>query len=438
MTSTIPARSALPTVPAEPAPSAGRPGHLGTYARLPRLAGPWFLPLAFLARLPFSMITIGTLLLVTSATGSLALGGLTGAASALGTAVGGPTQGAVADRLGQRWVLLVAVVGEVVAVLALVQAAGAGHGAGPLLAAAAATGALAPQVGPLARVRWMALTTREPATLDAALGYESTADEVSFVLGPAAVGILATAVSPSAALLVAAGLCAVFGTAVALHPTATLRAPRTAATGGRRGDLARAVVGPAVGMVAMGTLFGGTQALVTAVMRDAGHESAAGLVYAVMGAGSAVTALAVVALPAAWGLKGRWAGFAGALVVGAGLVAGAAAAGSTPLLVAALAVAGLCVGPVMVTIFTVGSRRSPAGRTAAVMTVLASSNVVGVALGAAVGGRLAEGVGTTSAALVPVAAALALLVSGAALRVSGTSRPLPGTDPEQADAPAVG
>ncbi|MEK8228742.1 hypothetical protein NKG05_26180 [Oerskovia sp. M15] len=61
--------------------------------RAPRLAGKAFLPVAFLARLPFSMITIGTLLLVTSTTGSLALGGLASAAAAVGTAIGGPTQG---------------------------------------------------------------------------------------------------------------------------------------------------------------------------------------------------------------------------------------------------------------------------------------------------------------------------------------------------------
>src|SRR6478609_1738282 len=96
-----------PGAPAQaPEPAEPRRGTLATYGELPRLAGKAFLPIAFLARLPFSMITIGTLLLVTTTTGSLALGGLASAAAAVGTALGGPTQGSLADRIGQRKVLL--------------------------------------------------------------------------------------------------------------------------------------------------------------------------------------------------------------------------------------------------------------------------------------------------------------------------------------------
>lgn len=111
-----------PPLPAPPRPDA--PGRSG-YARLPQLAGRAFLPVAFLARLPFSMLTIGTLLLVSSTTGSVAIGGLASAATALGTALGGPTQGALADRVGQRRVLLVAVPVATLAVLGLVLAASA-------------------------------------------------------------------------------------------------------------------------------------------------------------------------------------------------------------------------------------------------------------------------------------------------------------------------
>src|SRR5690606_33652085 len=162
-----------------------------------------FLPVAFLARLPFSMLTIGTLLLVSSTTGSVAMGGLASAATALGTALGGPTQGALADRVGQRRVLLVAVPLATFAVVGLVLAAPVPAGTGAVLVAAAVTGASAPQVGPLARVRWLRLAADEPRTVEAAMSYESTADEVSFVLGPALVGVLASAGSPQVAVLVA-------------------------------------------------------------------------------------------------------------------------------------------------------------------------------------------------------------------------------------------
>src|SRR5690606_2617826 len=310
-------------------------------ARLPQLAGRPFLPVAFLARLPFSMLTIGTLLLVTSTTSSVALGGLASAATALGTAVGGPTQGVLADRVGQRRVLLVCVPLATLAVLGLVLAASAPGATAAVLVAAAATGASAPQVGPLARVRWLRLAHAEPRTVGAAMSYESTADEVSFVLGPALVGVLASAGSPQAAVLAAAGGIAVFGTAFALHPTA-----RAALAGG------------------------------------AGVPGSAGLGYAVRGVGSAVTALAVVALPRRWGLRGRWVTFAAGLLAGTLALVLAAAGGSLAAVVVAVAATGLFVGPVMVTVFTVAGERAPAGRTAAAMTLVASANVVGVAMGA--------------------------------------------------------
>ncbi|MGO1334135.1 MAG: MFS transporter, partial [Cellulosimicrobium funkei] len=174
-----------------------------------------------------------------------------------------------------------------------------------------------------------------------------------------------------------------------------------------------------VGMLAMGLLFGGTQAALTALTRDAGVPGSAGLVYAVMGVGSAITALSVVALPRRWGLRSRWITFAAGLLVGtAGLVL-AAAGGSLTAVVVAVAATGLFVGPVMVTVFTVAGERAPAGRTASAMTLVASANVVGVAIGASGGGALADTVSTTSAFALPVVAAVLLVVTG----VSLTSRP---------------
>lgn len=386
------------------------------YAELPRRAGAWFLPIAFGARLPFSMVTIGALLLVTATSGSVALGGLASAAVAFGTAVGGPTQGVLADRTGQRPVLLVATLLETAALLALVRLATAGAPAPAVLGAAALVGLAAPQVGPLIRVRWLALTAGDPRTLRAAMSYESTADEVSFVLGPALVGVLATAGSPATTLVVAAVCCAVLGTAVALHPTAALRAAADHRAHAPLAALVRSVALPAGGMVAMGLLFGGTQTAITAFMGDAGHEGSAGLVYAVMGVGSAITALSVAALPAAWAQRGRWIAFAAGLTVGTTLVLGAATTGSVPLLIAAVALTGLFVGPVMVTVFTVGGERAPGSRASAAMTMLASANVLGVALGASVAGRLAESTGTASAFAVPLSAAVLLVVAGVALR----------------------
>ncbi|PJJ74012.1 putative MFS family arabinose efflux permease [Sediminihabitans luteus] len=397
---------------------------LQAYAQLPDLAGRAFLPIAFVARLPFSMTTIGTLLLVTGTTGSLGTAGLATGAAALGTAVGGPLQGTLADRLGQRRVLLTIVPAQALAVVALVLAATGGAPTAVLLAAAALVGGLAAQVGPLARSRWMGLTRGRPDATSAAMGYESTADEIGFVLGPALVGVLATALSPAAAMLTAAALSLTFGLAFALHPTASA-VPAPTGTRGSLPSLALRVAVPAAGMLALGAFFGGTQTAVTSFMEDAGAPGSAGIVYAVLGAGSAVTALCVVALPARWGARSRWVVCAAGLSLAASLVLAAGTLGGTGALVASLLVAGLFVGPVLVTAFSMGGSLAPDGQGATAMTLLASANVVGVALGSTVGGHLAQAAGTGHAFVVPVVAALALLAVG----LSSTSRPRPDTGP---------
>src|SRR3954454_10371283 len=61
---------------------------------------------AFIGRLPLSMVGLGSVLLIASETHSYALGGAVAAAGAVTTAVAGPVIGRLADTVGQRRVLL--------------------------------------------------------------------------------------------------------------------------------------------------------------------------------------------------------------------------------------------------------------------------------------------------------------------------------------------
>ncbi|WP_338701684.1 hypothetical protein V2W30_30945 [Streptomyces sp. Q6] len=66
--------------------------------------------------------------------------------------------------------------------------------------------------------------------MNAVLSLESTMDELSFVLGPALIGVASVLAHPAYAFAGAAVLVAVCGTAFALHPTAAaVPAPRRAA-----------------------------------------------------------------------------------------------------------------------------------------------------------------------------------------------------------------
>jgi len=200
-------------------PSGPRSGP-GRFRQLAALAGRSFLPLGFLARLPLAMMTVGALTLVTADSGSYALGGMAAGAVGLGAAAGAPAQGHLADRLGQRGILLAVAAAHTLAIAGLLAAVGLSDSAAAVvLAAALAVGLTCPQVGSLARVRWMALAGRHSGLRDTALSYEGTVDELTYVLGPALVGLLAALVAPWLPFVLAAVLTGAMVPAFAVHPT---------------------------------------------------------------------------------------------------------------------------------------------------------------------------------------------------------------------------
>ncbi|MGY3320484.1 MFS family permease [Arthrobacter sp. TE12232] len=430
--------------PALPAPA---PGKGGRFARLPLLAGRTFIPLGLFARLPLAMLTVGALTLVTAVTGSYAVGGAAAGAVGIGSALGAPVLGVLADRLGQRGVLLVSAIANTAAIFALILAAYLISGmqdlsaAAPALAAAFVAGASCPQVGPLARVRWMALTSRTSgagraagatsADLDTALSYESTADELTFVLGPALVGVLASLLAPWLPLALAAALTVVLVPAFAVHPThhAVIRTPRRPAAGSvagtagvrdrdaptpRRLRTLAAVALPVLAMVCMGTFFGSTQTALSSFSASFATSELAGLLYAAMGLSSAAAALSVAYWPRRLTVNARWIACA-ALMVGLAPLLLLPATALPMVLV--LLVLGLPVGPLMVTVFAIGGLVAPAGKLGTVMTALASGIVAGTVLGSSIAGQLAQNFGFSTAFLVPVCAATALFLLGTAAAV---------------------
>ena len=383
------------------------------------LAGLPYFVIAFIARLPFAMMVVGVLTVVVSARGSLSLGGLTSAAVGLGTAIIGPLLGAAADRFGQRPVLtgLAVLNSALLALFVFVVHSDAGESL--LLLSAFAVGATAPQVAPMSRSRLVTLiddrmpAERRPKTTSATMSYESAADEMVFVLGPFLVGILASLIAPWAPLALASGLILVFVGAFALHPTGRHVSAARHADGSAPSKVSElfrpALLVVVLGIFGVGLFFGATLTSLTSFMADRGDAEAAGLLYGVMGIGSALLALGVASLPPRFSLRARWIAFSSILVLGAILVVFARSEG---MMILALAVLGVGVGPTLVTLYSFGAARSPLGRSATVMTMLGSGIVVGQALASAVTGEIAEHVGTNAALWMPLAAALLVFAAG--------------------------
>ncbi|MEU1158771.1 MFS transporter, partial [Streptomyces sp. NPDC005918] len=76
------------------------------YRTVLRMTGPLLPVVSFFGRLPVAMIQFGSVLLVTETSGSLATGGIVACALALGQVTLGPFVGRLADRRGQRPVVL--------------------------------------------------------------------------------------------------------------------------------------------------------------------------------------------------------------------------------------------------------------------------------------------------------------------------------------------
>jgi MFS family permease len=379
---------------------------LASYRHLLDLAGPAYVAVAFLGRLPLSMSQLGTLLLVSTATDSYGTGGLAAGALAVSNAAGSPIAGAVADRVGQRPVVLVQSLAGAAAMVALVLLTLGGQPGAVLVAASVLTGFTLPQVGPLARVRWRPMTEssgqHQRRLMNAAFSYEGAADEASFVLGPALVGVAAVLVSPAGALLTAATLLAVFGCAFALHDSARLTGGAARAT--VQGPLLTGVfVTLLVAQLLIGVLFGATQTGTTALAEQEGEPGLAGLIHAMLGVGSVVAGLATVLLPEHVGHERRVLGSAVALV-----------AFSWPLLlvdslaglVAVVLLLGFGVAPYMIGVFSVGERAVPQSRVGTAMTLLAGATGIGYAVGSSVAGRLIDADGYAAAFGVTVAATL--------------------------------
>ena len=378
------------------------------------------------------MMVVGNLTLVVAARDSLALGGAASAAVGIGTALFGPLLGAAADRFGQRIVLITSAAASAVLLVLLAWVAYSDLPSVVILATALAIGACSPQVGPMSRTRLgEVILTRAPIerrerALNGAMAYESMADEVNFVIGPVLVGVAAALIHPAAPLVVAAVLSLVFVTGFALHPSA----PRGTRADGSSGDIAPVahlftpgLLLATLGTFGVGLFFGATLTSLTAAMGERGSAESAGIVYGAMGLGSAIFALGVMLLPHGFSLAARWVTFSLVMVVA---MAGYAVAGlNLTGIVIALLVAGCGVGPTLVTLFGLGVRLSPRGRSATAMTMLGSAVIVGQSLASAATGAIGQSAGATVAMWVPLVAALVVTVAGLVNMVVGRA-PRPG------------
>lgn len=358
--------------------------------------GGWpFLITAMVGRQPAAMVQLGLLMYVAASGLGLDLGGLTVAAVGLGTATGANAIGRLVDRFGPFPVIIGATVIQFSALVVILQLTppivDGSLSRWWMLAAAFVAGSANPQVGPVARSRWSHISRRkqEPALIRIALGYEGAMDEFSFIIGPVGAGLLVSLLGPTPALLSLLAIIVV-GQGVFAAWLFTARHewgdPGSHMETSGRIPVAQ-LLGPMVTLLAVGITFGSTQTALTALNEFRGTQHVTGIVYGAVGVGSMAASLLVVRLPTRITVGARLVtGGIVVLLAGIGFYQLPGAVGGSLLAV----VLGLAVGVILVTGFSRAEQVAPSGRIASVMTMMSMCLTLGVSIGAATTGQLAE------------------------------------------------
>jgi len=383
------------------ADAAGRRGFFAPYAEVFAIPRAWRFSVAgIIGRLPMSTYGLGTVLLISAGTGHYGVAGTVSAASALSNAVTAPRLGQLTDRLGQRRVLLPACLIFVVSVAGLVAAVQLRAPDWTLFAAGIVGGAAMPNLGPMARARWSMLLAGSPR-LHTAFSVESVADELCFVIGPAAITVLATQVHPAAGVTVAAVSCLIgslwFASQRATEPPARPREQAADKRGQgqshRQEERAGAAVPPRTARLAapalivvvpvflfIGMMFVSVDLSTVAFASRAGHKALAGLVLGTYALGSGTGGLWYGART--W-RSPVWKRLAITLTI---TVAGVCTFWAMPnlaVLTPVIFVCGLTIAPTLIAGFSLLESQALPGRTTEAMSWLSTSISVGVALGAA-------------------------------------------------------
>jgi len=384
---------------------------------------PGYLPFvgaATLARVSDEMFSVGVVLLVLDRTDSAGLAGLAVAAITLPSLISGPLLGAWLDLTGRRRRLMVLdqlLISTMLVVLVLV----AGHTPNWVIPLVVLMAGLTYPLSFGGFTSFIPVLVPDDL-LPPANALETTSFNSALVVGPALAGTLSGAFGPQTSLLVEAGLALVALVLILRIPDLDRGGDRgggrtllgVAAAGIRQivsiPELRGITVAAAIGLGGLGLMT--VTFPLFAVEHLGGARSDAGFMWAAFAAGSTLGALSLVRLQRR--VPPERIVLAGYAIFGALMLAWPLA-GSLPALLALIAVAGLADGPALAAQFAVRQQVVPPSLYGQVFTTAAGLKVGSFAMGAALAGPVATGLGSAEAMLVAAAAQMLAAVVGVTL-----------------------
>ena len=349
------------------------------------------------------MTALGLIFFVSGLHGSYALAGGAAACYALSYAVVGPVVGRLSDRHGQASVLAIAAPASCLARLGVLAAGEAGWPGSSLLTLSALSGACMPSVAAMVRARWSHLLGEE-SLLHSAFSLESVLDECVLICGPAAISLLATALSPAVGLLATTALATAGLAGLAVQrstqpPAARPERHQETSLLTRRGFCPLLIA-----FVAFGAATSIIEIAVVALCQTHNAKSLSGLVLGVLALASAISGVWYGAHPptAASGRPlTRWL----QLLSAASLLL--IAVPNLPILFLAAAVVGATISPVAINGFAAVHQSVPSERLTQGFAWTTSSLGLGIAAGNAIAGQIITTWSTHAAFVAVTACALA-------------------------------
>nr|WP_241744507.1 MFS transporter [Cellulosimicrobium arenosum] len=362
---------------------------------------------ALVARLPMSMLGIGTILMLQGIYGEYALAGRVAAVLIVVQAVCSPQIARLVDRTGQRRVMLPLLATTVLGLSGLVLCAVLRAPEWTLYAFAALAGATQGSYGSMSRARWNHVLA-DPRRLHTAFSLESAFDELVFVVGPALATLLATGVAPPAGLLVPL-VAVLVGGAWFLSQRATEPPARPAEPGVRTRSALRSpgMVVLAVVFVAMGSALGASDVATIAFAEERGQQGTAGLVLGIFATGSLVAGLLYGAR--SW-VAALWRRFVVGIVVLALGTTLFLVVTTLPALAAVMFVTGFAIAPTLINGNALVQNLVPPHQLTEGLAWVGTSLGIGVSVGSSVAGARIDAAGAHAGFEVVVASALLAVV----------------------------
>jgi MFS family permease len=350
----------------------------------------WLELATLIGRLPIGISGLALVLFLKEETGSFAAGGAVAGGMAFGIGLGAPFMGRWVDRRGTGVLMLLGTI-HATGILALVVLGKADVPTGVLVLVAAVTGCAFPPSPSVLRARFPALLRDRPELMQSAYALDSVLLELSFVTAPLIVALVVAVFDPAAALVVGSASALVgTGMFLAFLPADCAPEPHDGPRdwlGPLRSPAIRALV---VTMVPVGFGIGAVEVSLPAFSEEEGHRELAGILLATWSLGSAAGGFAYGVRPL--GVPVARAHFFFTLLLPLGFLP-ALLAPSIALMALLIVPAGLFIAPLIATRNELAASAAPPGTATEALTWPLTALVGGIALGAAIGGALADAEG---------------------------------------------